>query len=321
MAYDAIAVTNETFLRNISYIDLKSKPNCARQIDVGALSAEEVTERMQSVMYGYWTGPIHAETIGLYRARKGDIDPWLDPWLSIKELWYPPAAKIDRRGRFNEIGKSVFYACDSFAGAVNEVRPTPHDIITILVVRARDGRVTLENAHIGLERLKLTPFGKRGSQVLKRQAWFQAILKERGITKKWLLLDNFLSEMATSLFSPESEQDKYKITNAISSSLFNMPNVQGIIYPSISTKSNNINFCLMPHVADQCFVPRQLWMVRIEEKTFRPASGDYEYQARLIRRSESISSEGRISWGGELPYLRPEDSANSTIASPDGRLA
>jgi hypothetical protein len=79
MAYDAIAVTNETFLRNISYIDLKSKPNCARQIDVGALSAEEVTERMQSVMYGYWTGPIHAETIGLYRARKGDIDPWLDP--------------------------------------------------------------------------------------------------------------------------------------------------------------------------------------------------------------------------------------------------
>jgi hypothetical protein len=208
-----MAAESET-LQQISYVDLRSKLNCARQMDVGALSAEEVAERIRSsVMAGYWTNLIRAEITGLYRARKNN---GIDPWLSIEKLWYPPASKIDKRGRFNEIGKSVFYACDTFAGAITEVRPKIGDLITVLVVRGRDELVALDNAQIGLERLRATGFGKKGSHVLRRYGAFQAILKERGIMKKWLLLDNFLSEMATSSFSPESEQDKYKITNAVS---------------------------------------------------------------------------------------------------------
>jgi hypothetical protein len=315
-----MAAENETILKQISYLDLKSKLNCARQMDVGALSAEEVAERIGlSVMEGYWTNLIRAEMTGLYRARKNN---GIDPWLSIEKLWYPPASKIDKRGRFNEIGKSVFYACDTFAGAITEVRPKAGDLITILVVRGRDGLVALDNAQIGLERLRATGFGKKGSHVLRRDVAFQAILKERGIMKKWLLLDNFLSEMATSSFSPESEQDKYKITNAISAQLFKLPGIHGLVYPSISTKHRCINFCLMPNVADQYFVPRQAWMIRIEERNSQPAPpGGHEYRIRLLRRSENVSADGQISWSGELQNLQLEDIAHSTIVSSAGRLA
>ena len=112
-------------------------------------------------------------------------------------------------------------------GAVFEVRPQVGDVITLLIVGTKKSSVELESAHIGLERSKAPELGKaERSRMLRNNANFQAMLRHYSITNKWLVVDEFLSDMATTLFPPDQEQGKYIVTNAISDLLFKIPGVQ-----------------------------------------------------------------------------------------------
>jgi hypothetical protein len=67
--------------------------------------------------------------------------------------------------------------------------------------------------------------------------------------------------------------------------------------------------------ADQHFVPREAWMLQIEEKTVSP-SGDYNYRFDFVRRSENIAADGQISWSGELQNVQPQDLPGIVVKSP-----
>jgi hypothetical protein len=154
----------------------------ARKMDVRSLSSQEVDRRIGLIMDGYRTVTITAQMNGLYRARKNVGD---EPWTSTSDLWYPPASAVRRRGRFNEPGTSVFYACNRAPGAVHEIHPEVGDVITLLVVRSKEAFAELNCAHIGLER-SLAPevgFVPR-ERMLRNNPRFQAMLKHYGLSMK-----------------------------------------------------------------------------------------------------------------------------------------
>jgi hypothetical protein len=140
------------------------------------------------------------------------------------------------------------------------------------------------------------------------------MLRHFRISSKWLLVDEFLSEMATSLFPHEQEQDKYKITNSIGRLLLKIPNVDALNYPSVATRLMSLNLCLRPEVADRHFEPSEAWMIRFEEKAERlPGLEAQEgpfYRATFLRRSEAINADGRIQWSSVLHDVRPEQIAH-----------
>ena len=300
-------------LRNKSYAQILTSLRRAREMDLQTLRTEQVDRRVGLIMDGYRTVVIKAQMNGLYRARKNRGD---QPWQSVSDLWYPPAAAVRTRGRFNEPGVSAFYACNRATGAVFEIHPSVGDIITLLVIRSKMEFAELDCAHIGLERSIAPEMGLvPNDRKLRTNPRFQAMLRHYGISKKWLLVDEFLSDMATTSFAPAEEQDKYKITNAIGRLLFKMPNIQGLNYPSVATGLESLNLCLQPAIADQYFRATEAWMIRLEERVERLPGLNKDgpfYRSTFIRRSEKIDSDGRISWSNMLENVRPEEIAHLT---------
>ena len=197
-------------LQNTSHRDLIARLNRAREMDVHTLDREIIDRRIGLIMDGYHTVVIKAEMNGLYRARKNVGDR---PFEKTSELWYPPSAMVRSRGRFNEPGASVFYASNRSTTAIHEVRADFDDVVTLLVIRTKAPSVQLDCAHIGLERSLAPEIGApQKERMLRNNPRFQAILKHYQISNKWLAIDEFLSEMATTLFPLDQEQDKYKIT-------------------------------------------------------------------------------------------------------------
>jgi hypothetical protein len=299
-------------LQKKHFTDVLASITRARNMDVRALSSAEVDRRIGLIMDGYHTVVIKAQMSGLYRARKNIDDT---PWQSIADLWYPPPSVVLNRGRFNEPGTSAFYACNRATGAIYEIHPQVGDMLTLLIVRSKEPFAELDCAHIGLER-SLAPevgFVPR-DRMLRTNPRFQAMLRHYGISNKWLALDNFLSEMATTLFSPEEEQDKYKITNAIGRLLMRIPGAHGLNYPSVATNLVSLNLCLRPEIADQYFKPLEAWMIKIEERAeelpgLRSEKGPF-YRTTFVRRSEMIEPNGRIEWSDVLQDVQPNQIAH-----------
>jgi hypothetical protein len=304
-------------LRNTSYVDIVRRLDRARRMDVQAFTTEQVSNRIERIMDGYQTVVIKAQMNGLYRARK-NVGEQL--WHSAADLWYPPASAVHSRGRFNESGAPVFYACNRGPGAIYEVHPIVGDVITLLIVGTKEPFAELDCAHIGLERSLAPEVGEvPRDRMLRHNPRFQAMLEHYGISTKWLAVDEFLSEMATTLFPPDQEQDKYKITNAISRVLFKIPGVQALNYPSVATRLKSLNLCLPTEIADQYFVPSEAWTIRIEETATQLPGLDDEhgpfYRTTFIRKSEAIDPDGRIHWSDVLENVRPEQIAHLAYRS------
>jgi hypothetical protein len=180
----------------------------------------------------------------------------------------------------------------------------------LLVVRSKGPFADLDVAHIGLER-SIAPelgFAPR-DRMLRTNPRFQGMLAHFGISKKWLVVDDFLSEMATTVFAPDQEQDKYKITNSIGRFLLKIRSVHGLNYPSVATGLVSLNLCLRPEVADQFFYPAEAWMIKIEEKKERLDGLNQDgpfYRTTFIRKSEEIKGDGRIVWSDLLVNVTPE---------------
>jgi hypothetical protein len=298
-------------LQNTTLREVKERVRRARNMDVRSLSVDQVTQRIGLIMDGYHTVVISVQLNGLYRARK-NIEG--KPFETVSELWYPPAAAVRSRGRFNEVGVPVFYACNRVPGAVIEIQPQIGDLITVLVVKTKEPFVELQCAHIGLERCLAPEIGpvQRG-RMLQRNPRFQAMLDHYGLSQKWLAVDEFFSDMATARFQPEEAGDKYKITNAIARPLLRIPGVQALNYPSVASKLKNINLCMSPEVADQFFSASEAWMIEIEEVVDRLTGLDEEgpfYRTRFVRKSLSIDPDGRIHWSEILQNVQPHQIAH-----------
>lgn len=279
---------------------------------VGELEASQVKERIFRLLDGYAMFTIPLLFTGVFRARRNPNDR---AFTNASELWYPPR-KVVRRGRFNEDGAPVFYACNQAHGAMYEIHPAPGDLVTVLIARTKSDKAeTIQAAQIGLERCLapgIEPF-QRGHLPRSRPR-FQRILEHHGVSKKWLAIDEYLSEMATARFPPEEQRDRYKITNAIGSLLLSAPGVDGLNYPSVATALKCVNICLPPDVADRLLVPSEAWMVRILHATDRlpgeaEPRGEWVYRVKFERRSEAIEADGTIKWSNapiradDLPVL------------------
>lgn len=284
-------------------------------MDVRSLTSAQVDKRIGRIMDGYHTVIIKAQMNGLYRARKNRGD---EPWQSVSDLWYPPASAVRTRGRFNEPATSVFYACNRSTGAIYEIHPSVGDVITLLVVRSKGPFADLDVAHIGLERSTAPEMGfVPRDRKLRTNPRFQAMLEHFGISKKWLAVDDFLSEMATTVFAAHEEQDKYKITNSIGRFLLKIRSVHGLNYPSVATRLVSLNLCLRPEVADQLFYPAEAWMIKIEEEKKRPDGLNQDgpfYRTTFIRKSEEIKGDGRIVWSDLLVNVTPEHASGLSHA-------
>jgi hypothetical protein len=113
--------------------------------------------------------------------------------------------------------------------------------------------------------------------------------------KKWLLIDDYLSE-AFGTAVPEGEEYRYKPTIALANLLFSAPGMDAINYPSVASGDHGINVCILPDKADQLFVPKEAWMVRIGKRVAHPQTGEPLWRFDFLQRSKDIGPDGIITW-------------------------
>ena len=88
----------------------------------------------------------------------------------------------------------------------------------------------------------------------------------------------------------------YKPTIALANVLFTAPGLDAINYPSVASGDNGINVCMLPDKADQLFVPKEAWMIRLGERAAHPEKGAPIWRTDFLQRSKKIGPDGIIKW-------------------------
>jgi hypothetical protein len=156
--------------------------------------------------------------------------------------------------------------------AIQELRPQPGNIFTVLMAMTRQVE-TLNVAFIGLERSKAPEVQHFTEKDMFRNAPHFRIQLGVANYNKWLLIDDYLSEIF-GVPVPEGEEYKYKPTIALANLLFTAPNLDAVSYPSVATDDHGINVCMLPDKADRLFVPLEAWIIRVEESALHPTTSE-----------------------------------------------
>jgi hypothetical protein len=99
--------------------------------------------------------------------------------------------------------------------ALLELRPQPENVFTVLIARTRSGKVeTLNVAFIGLERARARDVQNLAENDMFRHASHFRDQLGPANYKKWLLIDDYLSEIF-GMTIPDGEEHKYKLTIAL----------------------------------------------------------------------------------------------------------
>ncbi len=156
----------------------------------------------------------------------------------------------------------------------------------------------LNTAFIGLERARAPEANALGpSDIFRTAPHFRGQLGE-GNYKKWLLVDDYLSEIFGAVV-PDDRPHLYYPTIALADMLFSAPKLDAIQYPSVATQDHGINVCMRPARADAVFRASEAWMIEIGEKELHPEKTQPLMQVRFRLRSQEIGSDGVIHWRPE----------------------
>jgi hypothetical protein len=288
----------------ISIHDLRRRVTQLRNVDLRTLPQEAVAARVARIIDQY---PFQMRTwmvSGVYRARVNKPGVL---FTSASELWYPPRPElVMRASRLNKPGQVLFYATNMPNVAAIELRVHPGDMVTVLVARTRSGTLEeLNGAFIGLER-SLAPEAKAlgMSDSFRTAPHFRKQLGE-GNYKKWLLVDDYLSEIFAVVVA-DGESHLYTPTIALADLLFKAPGVDAIIYPSVATQDKGINVCMLPAKADSVFRASEAWMIQIGERALLPETNEPLMRIAFRSRSREIGPDGLIHWRPEGEGLDQE---------------
>jgi hypothetical protein len=290
-------IKRQRLMGRVSIHDLRQRIARLRRADMRFFSQEAVTARVARIIDQY---PLQIRpwmVSGVYRARVNKPGVL---FTSAGELWYPPQPNFVRNpGRLNKPGQVLFYAANMPNVAALELRVKPGDMVTVLVARTHSGNpVELRSAFVGLERSLAPEANALGSSDMFRTSpRFRKELGE-GNYKKWLLIDDYLSEVCGTAV-PDDEPHLYYPTIALSELLFRAPNVDAIQYPSVATQDHGINVCMLPARADAVFRASEAWMIQIGEKEPQPETGQPLMRIRFRLRSHEIGHDGVINWRAE----------------------
>lgn len=237
------------------------------------LSIDELKKLIGNILSSVNYGSIYCtnQTFnGLYRARQhNQIDGQSDDYIFVneKEYWNPPANCIDKLGRCNDIGESMFYSSNHFETAILEVRPEQGKFITVARFLPNKKRDLLPSFRIKPNCI----------QHLKKIKDLKSCIKGFDLSKrdeKFLEVDNLLDDLFTEIVN-EDESYKYKLSNAVTRCMLantmddsgNRFSMNGMIYPSIVNNMNSINVLLKPLYAINNFHIASLQTLKVIEAT------------------------------------------------------
>lgn len=301
-------------LRRRSAADFYGRLNRLKRLDPSRFTSSQIDDRFRRALNGYITRSIIMGSNGVWRAR---VNAEGQTFEDAADLWFPPKEVVRQRGRFNEVGQSVFYCSDKLSSAVEEMRPSSGEIITILVAGAKAPGANIAVAHVGIHRAIAEPevTNDMGGGLRAVEEWVQH-LETMHIRARWLAIDDFLTDISTSVYADVERDSRYKLTNALARMLMEPEGIDGIIYPSVAAEMTAFNICLPPKQADQYFYPFEAWEIEVVAS---PLNGEGSI-AKFLRHG-IVSDSGKIIWSERAHDFSEDDILGSIGRSVAARRA
>lgn len=197
-----------------------------RTADLKEISIEDVSKIFSEILcYNLSTCNNFGGT--LYRVRK--IKEGC-PHLMKSDVWCPPAEKVGKIGRVNDIGKSIFYASLEPVTAIREARIEPGDEFSVAVY-------TMPPLNTGL---------LSSVHILHKQNLSNLDKKERVLV---MILNDFLYTEFTRHVGRGTEY-LYKASCAMGKTMLQLPGKDSLIYPSIF-HSKKLNIAIVGNSAKE----------------------------------------------------------------------
>lgn len=220
---------------------------------------------------------------------------------NISFFAHPPINIINKYGRANNIGQSLFYGAVEKAVPFTEINAKVGDKFVVgLWKTVQDVRIS----HIGFT----GEVKERLGSTRDLDAVHDFVIKTKSLGDLNSLVYEFLANQFTAHVS-EEQNHLYKMSVVIANMLMSSEDVQGITYPSIATSGNSDNIVLVPE-----FVVKGLALVSMEYIEITKIDG-YKITSKVIDTATefdlSEAERGKILWSGRFLSL-PGDIASFT---------
>jgi len=259
----------------------------AESLDLRTATPEELDAVINDCMMGYTCPRSSLAILGLrslYRA----VRPRSTPVERVEHLRYPPPEIVRRYGRANQPGKSVFYGATEHGTALLEMRPQVGERFVVSQWEL-SGTKSPEVRELGLletlARLRPGLAAMLKSMLVPSQAQGLSV----DDLDKHQLIRRFLSQQFTREVSPDSEHE-YRLSAAIATTLL-QGNTDGVVYASIASVQSGVNVALLPASLDRLYRVTACLELEVIERV-----AEFQYKARVLRRSVRVTDEGDIAW-------------------------
>ena len=210
----------------------------------------EFTEFLRQVLNEHQTRIGSWRFLRAYRVRK-------DKCKSVGDIWYCPPAKSTSIGRFNRPYSAMLYMSDNPASALKEVNAKIGEVISLGIIKPKEPDSTsfmlthlgMSNNRIGncIDRMKNDPNLNLDhiSQIVKANPdnWIDHLNLKAAI-------DLMVAKICTDEFEFCSDYHKYEYTNALWEIYRKIPELEGLVYPSIAADLSSVNLAILPDSAD-----------------------------------------------------------------------
>lgn len=211
-----------------------------------------------------------------------------------EELLAPPSNIVTEYGRLNQPGESLFYAAETTHTIVKELGAQPGDEIAFVRLSGIESAEKLR-----LSRLGVFPAAGGGhteslDEVLPL---YRFITGSESNLRKVNTIRQYISQLLSDR-RPRLKGKSYKATAAIASVIFSMPDVKGIIYPSVEVGDTACNMALRPEVIGQEFRPDHVAYIEIVDVE------KYHHRAKVLY-TGWVDPQGNLIWDNSVAFDFP----------------
>ena len=207
---------------------------------------------------------------------------------TVSEIWYRDQSKLDEykwsSGRCHDYGENFFYGSNNLETTIRETNPENESFALIGEFRPKPNSKIPECQFAGIE-------------ILKHNSMWCHLLKDyKYQSERDKKLESFISKKFHKMIESK-ERDRYKYTIAFSKILLKNEGIDAIVYPSVASNLELLNYGFKAEYVDASIFCSGIWIYKVERTDFEIKLLPFLYGS--IAQNNSSPKYSKISWSSE----------------------
>ena len=256
-----------------------------QKIDLKTASINEIERLFSEGILGHNRPTINISPEGLFRARIVS-GKRVDDLPTTKSIWYPNFDEIDedyyRYNRCSNKGQNLFYSSNFLGATIKELNPKDNDLVLVGIFNLKNEHIKIRSQFSGIEALRNNPNHKNSLENYQYPS------------EQDKLIEKFISDKFQERI-PKDKDYKYKTSIAFSNILLKNEGFNCIIYPSVASDLDFVNYAIKPDFVDDFLFCKSTYLYTIKRTITEFELIPYQYGDRIILNNNDPKNS-KIEW-------------------------